>query len=80
MNQKCYLCNNARAKIYDRPNGYDGKLVICSKCAQYRISRNGANKIIRGHKVAISLSEKVKSHFEETGEPFEINSITLTSL
>jgi len=80
MNQKCYLCNNAGSIIYDRPNGYDGKLVICPKCTHYRISRNGVNKIIRGHKVPTSLSDKVKRHFEETGEPFEINTIILSLL
>lgn len=80
MNQKCFLCNNAGTKIIDRPNGYDGKHAICPKCTHYRISRNGANKIIHGHKVPISLSDKVKSHFEETGKTFEINTITLSLL
>ena len=75
MKQKCFLCNNTVTKIIDRPNGYDGKRVVCPKCIQYRISRNCANKIIHGHKFPNSLSNNVKSHFEETGEPFEINTI-----
>jgi hypothetical protein len=78
MNQKCFLCNDDGAKIIDRLNGYDGKYIICPKCNHYRISRNGEKKIIHGHKAPISLSNKVKSHFEETGEPFEINTITLS--
>jgi len=80
MNQKCFLCNNAGAKIIDRPNGYDGMQVICPKCTQYRISRNGANKMIQGYKVSMCLSDKVKRHYEDTGENFEINTITLDLL
>ena len=80
MNQKCFLCDNAGAQITDRPNGYDGKHVICPKCSHYRISRNGANTIIHGLKVSASLSDKVKNHFEKTGKPLEINTITLNLL
>ena len=80
MNQKCFLCNDAGTKIVDRRKGYDGKHVICPKCTHYRISRNGAKKINNGHKAPISLSDKVKSHFEKSGEPFEINTITLSLL
>jgi hypothetical protein len=80
MNQKCFLCNNAGAKIINRPNGYDGNDVICPQCTHYKISRNAADKIIHGHKVPISLSDKVKSHFKDTKQHFEINTITLSFL
>lgn len=80
MNQNCFLCDNSGAQITDRPNGYDGKHVICLKCTHYRISRNGVNNIIHGRRVPTFLSDKVKSYFEKTGEPFEINTITLSLL
>jgi hypothetical protein len=80
MNQNCFLCDNTGAKITDRPNEYDGKHVICPKCTHYRISRNAVNKIIHGHKVPTSFSDKVKIHLETTGEPYEINTITLSLL
>ena len=70
MNQKCYLCDNARAKIIERPNGYDGNHVVCPACTHYRISRNAVNKFMQGYKVPISLLDKVRSHFEKTGEPY----------
>ena len=80
MNQKCFLCDNDGAKIIERPNGYDGIQVICPVCTHYRISRNAVNKLMKGHKVPTSLSEKVRSHFKKTGEPYEINTVTLSLL
>lgn len=80
MNQKCFLCDNTGAKIIERPNGYDGNHVICPKCTHYRISRNAVNKIIQGHKVHTSLLNKVSSHFEKTGESYEVNTVTLSLL
>lgn len=80
MNQKCYLCDNLEAKITERPNGYDGKHVICPKCTQYRITRNIVAKVNNGYKIPAALSDKVRAHFEKTGKPFEINTITSSLL
>lgn len=77
MNQKCFLCDNAVAKIIERPNGYDGNHVNCPECTHYKISRNVVKKLMNGYQVPTSLSDKVRSHFEKTGEPYEVNTVTL---
>ena len=80
MNQKCFLCDNTGAKITERPMGYDGNHVNCPECIHYKISRNAVNKLMHGHGVPTSLLSKVRSHYEKTGEPYEITTITLSLL
>jgi hypothetical protein len=80
MNQKCFLCDNAEAKIIERPNRYDGNHVNCPECTHYRISRNAVNKLMHGYKVPTSLPDKIRSHFEKSGEPYEVNTVTLSLL
>lgn len=78
MIQKCYLlCGSAGAQIIERPPKYDGNHVTCPLCTQYRIDRNAIKQIMRGHKVPDSLSNKVKSHFERTGKPYEVSRVDL---
>ena len=77
MNQKCFLCDNAGAKIIKRPNGYDGNHVDCPKCTHYKISRNAVNKLLRGYKAPASLSSTVRSYFEKTGNFYKVNTVTL---
>jgi hypothetical protein len=80
VSQNYFLCNNVGPEIIERPNGYDGKHVICPTCTHYKISRNGVNKFIHGYKVPASLSDKVRNHFEKTGERYAINTINLSLL
>ena len=77
MNHKCYICGNVKAKIIERPEGYDGNHVICPECTHYKISRNAASKLMHAHEVSNSLSNKVRSHFEKTGEAYEVNTVTI---
>ena len=80
MNQKCYLCKNDRSKIIERPNGYDGNHVSCPQCTNYKITRNAIKKIMQGHKVPASLSSTVRSHFEITGNLYEIDTVKIDLL
>ncbi len=79
MNQKCFICDNSEVKIIDRPKGYDGKLVICTKCTQYKISRTVEKQVKKKKDIDLSLSDKVKNYYENEGKPYEINSINLKS-
>lgn len=80
MNQKCFLCGSAGTKIIERPNGYDGDHVNCPECTNYKIVRTVVPKLLHGYQVRTSLSDKVKSHFEKTGERYEVNTVTLSLL
>lgn len=80
MNQKCFLCHNIGAKIIERSMGFDGNHVNCPECTHYKISRNALNKLMHGYEVPASLSNKVRSHYEKAGEPYEISTITLSTL
>jgi hypothetical protein len=77
MNQKCYLCGRADAQTIERPNGYDGNLIICPSCTHYEMDRNAVRKLLQGHKVPDSLRKKAKEHFEMTGEPCKIGTVDL---
>jgi len=77
MNQKCYLCNNDGSKIFERPNGYDGNHVNCPQCTNYKITRNAIKKIMQRHQVPASLSSTVRSHFETTGNLYEVDTVKI---
>lgn len=77
MNQKCYLCDRADAQIIERPDGYDGKLVMCPSCTHYEIDRNAEIKINHGHRIPDTLINKVRSHFNKTGKPYRVGTIDL---
>ncbi len=78
MNQECFLCDNAGANITERPDGYDGNYVHCPECSNYKITRNAVHKLMHGHKAPVSISSRVKDHFEKTGDLYEVNTVTLS--
>ena len=79
MQKKCYFCEK-EAEI-SRDNSYkklDRYYVKCPVCTEYSIDGGAPiNKISNWKKPIINLSNKAKSHFKETGEPFNFGSIEI---